>query len=49
MYEIIALVLLVCGSFFKNPQLLIAAGVFFVASELSSLNDGGDDDARDVH
>ena len=44
MFEsIIALGLLVCGSFFKNPQLLIAAGVFFVAAELSRMNDGSTD------
>ena len=41
MFEsLVALILLVVGSFTWNPQLLIAAGVFFIAAELDFMNNG---------
>jgi hypothetical protein len=44
MFEsIVSLIFLVVGSFTWNPQLLIAAGAFAIASELNLRNNGGDD------
>ena len=41
MFEVIALILLVVGSFTWNPQLMIAAGVFAIAEQLDSTRKKG--------